>query len=89
MNAVTSAMVCPLGQIPGLYEAIPYGWHSMYEASETIDRVGFIDQTIARIVLPSPQDSEERKTHLSIHDEVGVYTVVRGGTFPTSVPSVP
>lgn len=62
----------------------------MYDGSETIDRVGFTDQTISRVLLSSPQLCEGRSTHLSTHDEAGVCIVVRSGTFGCSrVVSVP
>jgi hypothetical protein len=52
--------------------------------------VGFIDQTILLVLLPSPQLSEGRTIHLSRHGEAGVCTVVRSGTFGCSrVDSVP
>ena len=62
----------------------------MYDGSETIERVGFTDQTISAVLLSPPQLGEGRITHLSTHDEAGVCIVVRSGTFGCSkVVSVP
>ena len=79
--AVISATVCPLGQMPGLYVAVPYFWHWLYDASETIDFEGLTDQTTVWDVLSVLQEAGGTSIHLSTHDGNGVNTVVRSATF--------